>query len=796
MSNPINTNSPENHTCLVQWRQRLERKYSLQELKGLCWRLNVDPEILRHETKTDLSIELVGYLDRRGRLADLEAEDKKYRESRRDTLAAYRHRLLEETQFVELTGIPLPPGRDGRIYHPRVPLDKVYIQLQAVAEEDKQREEGTEKESLEARANEAVARKAAGSGPLDFMAGLRTLGKYLYRQGQVYRAAERPQPVNPQQILTERERLVILGPPGSGKSTLLRFLARRAAEDEQSPIPILVSLRDFANAYTQNRSLTLLDFALARAAAGSDRLRLALEAAVEQGRGLWLLDALDETRLLADEIARQSTRLPGLLVLTSRPVGYSGGTLRSLPHYEVLPLTPKKVDQFLYDWIGIFVEEKGEPNEVAQQVAQLQSQLNDRPQLKALTYNPLLLTFMITLSSKSGNSDLPQQRSQLYARFIEEMRDWEILRQKQVKGKPDFLFQLGSLQQEKAKQAAVDGLNYLGWALHLNYYGGRGEEAPKPTALTKQLADYLAQDGYSDTESLAIAILDFWQTAGMLDMWQLEHHTYLAFRHLTFQEYAAAWGLQRAWAQHQAATWRFLRPRLHHPSWREPILLWSSLIPVADISRLVGRLRRGVSQNEHILHRDLRLATAILGEGISVSGKLVQQIVGRLAWLGRSHKRQQILILAATYVSGLAALFIFLPFTIAVAAGIFWSIAWSGCFLYPVFPRLRPILELPLQLQGLATTPFIPAYSSMAIIRRSPLLTASLIAALQDENKSVRKEAASALGQIGDKAAVPHLITTLQNDSENVRAAAAWALGQIGDATAIPHLITASKGIR
>lgn len=66
-----------------------------------------------------------------------------------------------------------------------------------------------------------------------------------------------------------------------------------------------------------------------------------------------------------------------------------------------------------------------------------------------------------------------------------------------------------------------------------------------------------------------------------------------------------------------------------------------------------------------------------------------------------------------------------------------------------------------------------------------------LTRALDDERASVRREAAIALGRIGDARAVEPLIQTLKDQYDYVRREAAYALGIIGDARAVEPLIQA-----
>ena len=68
-----------------------------------------------------------------------------------------------------------------------------------------------------------------------------------------------------------------------------------------------------------------------------------------------------------------------------------------------------------------------------------------------------------------------------------------------------------------------------------------------------------------------------------------------------------------------------------------------------------------------------------------------------------------------------------------------------------------------------------------------------LIEVLKDKDANVRKSAAEALGQFGGAQAVEPLIAVLGDKEHKVRKSAAWALGQIGDKRAVDQLIVALK---
>ena len=71
--------------------------------------------------------------------------------------------------------------------------------------------------------------------------------------------------------------------------------------------------------------------------------------------------------------------------------------------------------------------------------------------------------------------------------------------------------------------------------------------------------------------------------------------------------------------------------------------------------------------------------------------------------------------------------------------------------------------------------------SSPVWAQDAPQTVEALIAALEDEDKSVRRDAAKALGDIGDARAVEPLIAALKDESKYVRGRVMVVLGRLGD---------------
>jgi HEAT repeat protein/energy-coupling factor transporter ATP-binding protein EcfA2 len=715
-------------------------------------------------------------------------------EQRAASLAAYRQRLLEDTHYISLAGIPLPRDQAGVPLHLQMPLEQVYIRIQAIEQQKARQERERERDEM-----------TKDSDRRDVFGTLRMMGEYFYRQGQVYAAKERPAPIDPQDALRQHHRLVILGAPGSGKSTLLRMLTRTAAQQPDGPVPILVRLRDYAT-YRATGSGSLRDFALDQAAHGDAVLRAALEQAPQL---LWLVDALDEARGWQGAVVEQVRQLQGDFVLTSRPVGYPGG-LESLTHFEVLPLVPDDVDRFLHDWVGVLAAQRKAPDGwVEERVAWLKKQLDDRPRIQALTRNPLLLTFLVVLAGDDPVRDLPTQRAELYRRYVEELLDsWESQRRPVGGDDGQPALKLGRLMGEDARQAALRGLYRTGWYLHLAYNDAMSGYDPNTAGIIAYLGPFLQTEwgcASGEARSIAKAILSFWVEAGLLDIWRVENAEYLAFRHLTFQEYAAAWGLREAYQQNAKQAWRFVFPRLHHYAWREPLVLLSTMLGQKHVDSLIRQLIKGTSRYEHDLLRDLRLATAMLGEDAPLSPKTEQ------AWLRKTQQAVRTIEQAIRtkryfqYITPhLMLVFLLAGGSAYVVPGFWLSLLVVGgvAFLYGA----ALIAALFYGQYRLLLTWHRTDWTTMRIITDLPAggkrALPTLRLALHHPDMNVRGWAILALGKSDDVAALLALQQVLHDPelwvsrsmnfedafNSHVPRLAAWALGELGDVTTLSAL--------
>ncbi|MCC6346025.1 MAG: HEAT repeat domain-containing protein [Nitrospirales bacterium] len=86
------------------------------------------------------------------------------------------------------------------------------------------------------------------------------------------------------------------------------------------------------------------------------------------------------------------------------------------------------------------------------------------------------------------------------------------------------------------------------------------------------------------------------------------------------------------------------------------------------------------------------------------------------------------------------------------------------------------------------------AAAALGRFSKSPRVVNALIDALGDPDLYVREMAVQALGNIGDRKAVPFILSALAEKSFAVRISAIRALGRLGDPVALPSLQRAAEG--
>ena len=136
-------------------------------------------------------------------------------------------------------------------------------------------------------------------------------------------------------------------------------------------------------------------------------------------------------------------------VVTCRNAGWKGQLSEAFSILNVLEFTPEDIDNYIYRWFSVEIEKAEELNR----------RLKQRPRIKSLASNPLLLALICITFDRLGG--LPDRRVSIYEKCMEVLlKEWD--RQRGVTRVEEFdqAYKL-QLLQEIALQFFVQGKKYF-----------------------------------------------------------------------------------------------------------------------------------------------------------------------------------------------------------------------------------------------------------------------------------------------------------------------------------------------
>ena len=394
------------------------------------------------------------------------------------------------------------------------------------------------------------------------------------------------------EAVKHHSKLMVLGKPGVGKTTFLKYLAIKCNRGDfnENKIPIFISLKKFAETPGQPDIKEYITqwFENYKIVNASKKV----EEFIIRGRGLFLLDGLDEVR--EDDYKRVIRQIEAChrlfsnnqFVITCR-IAARDYTLTPFVEVEVADFDKQQINNFVTSWFAI--------KKLEDYPQYFMEQLKANPTIKELANNPLLLTLLCLEFEDSGS--FPSDRTDLYARATNTLlRKWDdkrhiyreqVYKELNPKRKEGLLSQIAFQTFEKKeyffKQRTIE--RYIG-----NYICNLPNAPTTPDAL--------------DVDSQAVLKSIEAQHGLMVE----RARGIYSFSHLTFQEYFTAKKITMiSNPDALETTLANLASHVTEKRWREVFLLTLGMLEPAD--RLLSLMKQEI---DRLIENDQKLQKLLI----------------------------------------------------------------------------------------------------------------------------------------------------------------------------------------
>ncbi len=393
------------------------------------------------------------------------------------------------------------------------------------------------------------------------------------------------------EIVSQQEKLIILGKPGAGKTTFLQYIALQCNQGKfrQDLVPFFVQLRTLFTEIADGEELTLQNYLINQCRRGGLSRQQGLSL-LQEGRGLLLLDGLDEIPLEKsnqilkdiDSFTQEFYKNPIIITCRSAAIPFH---FRGFTYVEITDFNSEQIAIFAQKWFLATASSSAEGRKKAQQFLDQLKRTENQP-IRELAVTPILLSLLCSVFQE--RMSFPSKRAKLYQAALDILlKRWDRARGIQR----DRVYQHLSLPDKIKLLCQIAATTFE-----------QGCYFFETSDVLHIIEEYLRHlpNLSSDVETLLLT------SEAVLKAIELQHGLLVerardiySFSHLTFQEYLTA---RKVIANPSGLIENELiklAEKMLDIRWREVILLTASMLPKADplLRNLLKIIQRLVSKD-------------------------------------------------------------------------------------------------------------------------------------------------------------------------------------------------------